>query len=1095
MRALKWDTFKVSGTNFKTGCKVCGSIRTIYERMPPKKTTERTTITERTTPERTTKERTTKERTTTNDRTNQARSASRPPPGKLTLDKSTYASMVAMFRAKRGPNDEVEAVFSDSRDLSRTTVLRLLMYMRRSFPGARSVDVSNTLDVSRSRGAHGGGMAIVRTTVQGDAAILAALEDGKWDTPATIVIIKDRVRPAVTVRDYRLRLNLKEETPMSNDERASELRGLSMVPGKTFRLKRRFGFLVEGDFRVDVTGVRQVITGAAVPTFAKLQSCKETYEVEIEYLGSDTSTEGVAEAAVKTLMHHHSILLKVIDDTDVLMTPDQRMDVLHEYAALVSTPTASPLEPQEGGGGNNKDGGRKIPFIGPKPATLEMSHLLPLDKASMAGSNVSVRQGYTVTDKADGERRLLFIAADRRTYTINDRLEVRAIGQQTRARASCVLDGEWTMGRFLAFDAYFLDGRDVRELPLMSLQDTKHAKDRLTAAAAIIADFQAEAAGVVELKEFRAIRGDNDVFTQAAYFLLKQTARNFAYEIDGLIFTPAASPVPRGRGADTSWPEVLKWKPPHHNTIDFLVRMRPTEEFVVRNGQVHAVADLKVGYDPDKFEPITAMAFLTGQADSRFAPGKRPGSGYIEKPFTVPGADPKLHVCYLPRNDDGSMRCANGDDIVDGSVIEFSYVSGDATKTAASGFHWHPTRVRHDKTEKFATTGVVTANNYLTALNVWRTIECPVTEAIITGKAPTVTCASDPSSSKYYANKMRPDEGDSTVMRRFHNWLKKDFLLLRAGRAIGGRSIFDFGVGRGGDLRGWVEMGAQRVMGIDSDPGGITDPVDGAHVRVLKWRTKMRNKGPRVVFLPLDAAVPLGGEKMLASFSDINDRAVAQMLWGIARPDAALPALRPYHRFAALGGFDVATCMFAIHYFFDSAERLDALCANVAAVLRPGGIFVGVCLDGRLVQDALAASSDGKTIQGHSDDGLRLRWSIERKFDEPMSPIASYDNVGRQVDVYMESIGHIVPEYLMDYFLLVKAMAKHRMLVVSESETTTMGFGKASTGLFRDVFQAEKQQALYPMSDSEKQYSFMNRWFMFRKADADTVPLVVSKSR
>ena len=36
--------------------------------------------------------------------------------------------MVAMFWAKRGKNDEIEAVFSDGRDLLR--LLLLLLYMR-----------------------------------------------------------------------------------------------------------------------------------------------------------------------------------------------------------------------------------------------------------------------------------------------------------------------------------------------------------------------------------------------------------------------------------------------------------------------------------------------------------------------------------------------------------------------------------------------------------------------------------------------------------------------------------------------------------------------------------------------------------------------------------------------------------------------------------------------------------------------------------------------------------------------------------------------------------------------------------------------------
>jgi hypothetical protein len=120
-------------------------------------------------------------------------------------------------------------------------------------------------------------------------------------------------------------------------------------------------------------------------------------------------------------------------------------------------------------------------------------------------------------------------------------------------------------------------------------------------------------------------------------------------------------------------------------------------------------------------------------------------------------------------------------------------------------------------------------------------------------------------------------------------------------------------------------------------------------------------------------------------------------------------------------------------------------------------------------------------------DGRQLLWSIERKYEVPMAPQGTFENTGRQVDVFMETIGHAMPEYLVDYYLLVKAMAKRRMMPLSSSETAAMGLGPASTGLFRDVHSAEA--ATMAMTDAEKRYSFLNRWFVFRKADAEDVPL------
>jgi hypothetical protein len=54
----------------------------------------------------------------------------------------------------------------------------------------------------------------------------------------------------------------------------------------------------------------------------------------------------------------------------------------------------------------------------------------------------------------------------------------------------------------------------------------------------------------------------------------------FDYETDGLIFTPRNTPVAAAndRKGKTSL-RVYKWKPPHQNSIDFLVRFTGTRTF------------------------------------------------------------------------------------------------------------------------------------------------------------------------------------------------------------------------------------------------------------------------------------------------------------------------------------------------------------------------------------------------------------------------------------------------------------------------------------------------------------------------------------
>jgi SAM-dependent methyltransferase len=1031
----------------------------------------------------------------------------------MRIDRSAFQSIVAMLQSRRDGLDEVEAICSD-RDLPRHTITRLLRYLASEDASLVRLPVTDVLDVSipLGRDAMAGS---VRVSVTGERAIRTALEQGSWDTASTSVMRKTRGRiPPVALSDYRMRVNMKEEAP---HDRASGLLAAQTGPGKTWRLKKRFSFATQDKlFRVDVTAVRQLSTGAAVPRYDRMAQAPETYEVEIEVIGPSSED---APRVAKLLLAQFTVLLKVIDDTDVLMTPAERDAVLREYVALVHR--ASGAVPTDARA-------RARLFVGPKPCTLEMEHLRE------GGINgISVLKDYTVTDKADGERRLLFVDKSRRVFMLNDRLDVKATGLSTKRLAGVLLDGEHIESTklgtqlFAVFDAFFVGGEDVRALPLMDVEVDADVRQtarrrnrrkqaggaeggwasRLQAARQAVADIATAASAThqsspdklaVTVKEFRFIGGQSTVYTESRAVLAKSDAGNLPYKVDGLIFTPAllavgasepsGAPQPSGR-----WLAALKWKPPNMNTIDFQVKLRGEDDLVVRSRKVYRVADLYVGHDPSKSEPITAMAYLTGEAESADAQRKqqhRPQRRYVPRLFDVPGSDRKdLHVCLLEREEDGRLRCVNREEITDNSVVEFAYSLPDDA--------WRPLRVRWDKMETYAATGNISANNYQTALSIWNTIVNPVTEEMITGRAKLppappadAAAASDLTADVYYAKGLRPDDGDTQPMRKFHNhWVKRDALLMKfKGRT---RSLFDIGCGRGGDLYKWIDMGVSRVLGIDKFASNLENPDPknpGAYARVM--REKRRGTAlPRIVMLPMDATMNVHGPAYIETLDDANgDRTVAKVVWGLVQPhQIANTKLRPYHGFA-LGGYDLATCMFAIHYFFGSMEHLQNLARNVATVLRPGGCFVGCCLDGARVNSLLAQSDDGRAEGRAQKDAVT--WSIARKYaadqwslDDPSA------NVGLAIDVYMESIGQVLPEYLVDFRLLVKVMGEHSMSPLSVSEAAELGFDD-STGFFDSLYANMAQrgdksvpavQKALEMSPDDKRYSFMNRWFVFKK--------------
>ena len=59
-----------------------------------------------------------------------------------------------------------------------------------------------------------------------------------------------------------------------------------------------------------------------------------------------------------------------------------------------------------------------------------------------------------------------------------------------------------------------------------------------------------------------------------------------------------------------------------------------------------------------------------------------------------------------------------------------------------------------------------------------------------------------------------------------------------------------------------------------------------------------------------------------------------------------------------------------------SLQVLEAFCANVAARLRHGGHFLGTCMDGKAVEEALSKAPSG-VIQGRKNG--KVIWVIKRK--------------------------------------------------------------------------------------------------------------------
>jgi hypothetical protein len=106
----------------------------------------------------------------------------------------------------------------------------------------------------------------------------------------------------------------------------------------------------------------------------------------------------------------------------------------------------------------------------------------------------------------------------------------------------------------------------------------------------------------------------------------------------------------------------------------------------------------------------------------------------------------------------------------------------------------------------------------------------------------------------------------------------------------------------------------------------------------------------------------------------------------------------------------------------------------------------------------------------------------------------SEKNYGLKIDVYIETINKRVSEYLVDFKLLEAELNKHDIHLLNPDECAELGVSK-STDTFKGLFtMLDAAPVNYfttsakTMTDAEKQYSFMNRWFIFKKGTAAVAP-------
>ena len=932
-----------------------------------------------------------------------------------------------------------------------------------------------------------------------------------------------RIAP-VNYDDFHFRVDLKEENPLGKNSGI-----VNSILRKWTRSKKNFRFIKRFTFRhkdfpmkVDCSIVKnsnshhgQLISAYTIQE-AGVFTNPENYEIEIEMDSPDVlkATNNTIETLIAKMKKIVLFVLGGIQETNFPIGTSEQKTVIQSYLNLIDKRQKKEVRPSD--------------FIGPSSISLEMSNIVPLNPES---KSANIRMPYTVTEKADGLRKLLYIAPKGKIYLLNTNMRVQFTGCKCNNTElyNSLLDGEHVLrdklgkfiNLFLVFDIYFRAGKDLRALPFIATKTLQYPKTRLGAANALIEEINVvsitgkeKAPLSIETKTFYKSAGDG-IFNSCKKILDNIKDGIFNYETDGLIFTP----IDKGVASDTlaktppsrkiTWRYSLKWKPPEFNTVDFLVSTVKTPDGqdyignIFESGENMAATrqipqfkqlTLRVGYDAKKHGYLNPCQDMIEEK----YPSKRSYERNTYKPMpfypTTP-SDPDASIAnVLVKLDDyGSnyMLTENQREVFeDNTIVEFRY---DPTKEKY--WKWIPIRVRHDKTNELRRGLKNYGNAYHVAESVWHSIHYPITsEMLETGQGIPDAIAED---DVYYK---RADGTITRSMRDFHNLYVKRRIIEGAAKA--GETLIDLAVGKAGDMSKWIAAHLRFVFGIDISRDNIENRKDGACARYLNYKKRF-NTMPAALFIEGNSSLNLrNGDAATNS----RGKQILAAIFGKGPKDEGKLGSAVYKQYGTgKDGFNIVSCQFALHYFFENQSTLQNILRNISENCKVGGHFIGTCYDGATVFSALENKEEGQSlIASHNEKKM---WEITKKYTSSQFE-DNETSVGYAINVYQESINKVFKEYLVNFAYLRSLLENYGFELVTREEAQAMGLPNA-TGLFNELFSAMEQQIAQGflkkvdvgtaanMTPQEKRVSFYNRFFIFKKirhVDADKVLRIMTSA-